>query len=84
MQLRTAIPNISIVDIKFLTQDVNTIVWQRAFKGRHEGEMQGIPPSGKKVRWVDLVVTRFENGKIAEEWVVSGLMGELLLKVSRS
>jgi predicted ester cyclase len=46
--------------------------------------MQGIPPSGKKVKWVDLVVTRFNNERIAEEWVVSELMGELLLKVPRA
>jgi predicted ester cyclase len=42
--------------------------------------MQGIPPSGKKVKWVDMVVTRFENDKIAEDRVVSELMGEMLLR----
>jgi len=82
-QLRTAIPDISIVEVKFLAHDVNTIVWQRTIKGTHEVEMQGIPPSGKKVKWVDMVVSRFDNEKIAEEWVVSELMGELLLKVPR-
>lgn len=82
-QLRTAIPDIRVVEVKFLTQDVNTIVWQRALRGTHEVEMQGIPPSGKKVKWVDMVVTRFKNEKIAEEWVVSELMGELLLRVPR-
>ncbi|MFT7489878.1 MAG: putative ester cyclase [Candidatus Promineifilaceae bacterium] len=45
--------------------------------------MQGIPASGKKVTWRDMVVTRFSDDKIGEEWVVSELMGELLLKVSR-
>ena len=82
-ELRTAIPDIRIVEIKFLAQDVNTVVWQRTLIGTHEVEMQGIPPSGKKVKWVDMVVTRFNNEKIAEEWVVSELMGELLLKVPR-
>ncbi len=32
------------------------------------------------IKWTDMVVSRFENDKIAEEWVVSELMGELLLK----
>jgi predicted ester cyclase len=82
-QLRTAIPDIRVVEVQFLAQDVNTIVWQRTLSGTHEVEMQGIPPSGKKVKWVDMVVTRFNNEKIAEEWVVSELMGELLLKVPR-
>lgn len=82
-QLRTAIPNIRVVDVKFLAQDVYTIVWQRTLRGTHQVEMQGIPPSGKKVKWVDMVVTRFKNEKIAEEWIVSELMGELLLKVAK-
>jgi hypothetical protein len=30
-----------------------------------------------------MVVTHFNKEKIAEEWVVSELMGELLLKVPR-
>jgi len=82
-QIRTAIPDIRVAEVKFLARDVNTIVWQRTLRGTNEEEMQGIPPSGKKVKWVDMVVTRFKNEKIAEEWVVSELMGELLLKVSR-
>ena len=82
-QLRTAIPDIRVVDVKFLTQDVNIIVWQRTLSGTHEVEMQGIPASGKKMKWIEMVVSRFSNEKIAEEWVVSELMGELLLKVPR-
>jgi len=82
-QLRTAIPDLRVVEVKFLAQDVNTIVWQRTLKGTHKVEMQGIPASEKKVKWVDMVVTRFNNEKIVEEWVVSELMGELLLKVPR-
>ena len=82
-QLRKAIPDMRVVEVKFLAQDINTITWQRTFIGTHEVDMQGIPPSGKKVKWADMVVTRFDKEKIAEEWVVSELMGELLLKVPR-
>jgi steroid delta-isomerase-like uncharacterized protein len=82
-QLRTAIPDMRVVEIKFLAQDANTIVWQRTFRGTNKVAMRGIPASGKKVKWVEMVVTRFKNEKIAEEWVVSELMGELLLKVPR-
>jgi predicted ester cyclase len=78
-QLRTAIPDLRVVEVKFLAQDMNTIVWQRTLTGTHKVDMRGIPPSGKKVKWVDMVVTRFNKEKIAEEWVVSELMGELLL-----
>jgi predicted ester cyclase len=80
-QLRTSIPDIHVVEVEFLAQDDNVIVWQRTLRGTHQVDMQGIPPSGKKVQWVEMVVSRFDNGKIAEEWVVSELMGELLLNV---
>lgn len=83
-QLRAAMPDLRVVEVKILAQDVNTIVWQRTLRGTNKVEMRGIPPSGKKVKWVDMVVTRFENEKIAEEWVVSELMGELLLRVPRA
>jgi predicted ester cyclase len=43
--------------------------------------MMGIPPSGKKVKWIEMVVTRFKDKKIAEKWVVSELAGELALKL---
>lgn len=82
-QLRSAIPDIRIVKVRFLAQEDNTIVWQRTLRGTHEVEMKGIPPSGQKVEWDDMVVTRFSNEEITEEWVVSELMGELLLKASR-
>ena len=39
-----------------------------------------IPPTGKKVEWRDMVVTRFEGEKIAEEWAVSELAGQLFSK----
>ncbi len=82
-QLRSAIPDIHVLEVKFLAQDTNTIVWQRTLTGTHTVEMKGIPASGKKVEWIDMVVTHFDKDKIAEEWVVSELMGELLLKAPR-
>ena len=45
----------------------------------HEAEMMGIPPIAQKVKWRDMVVTRFDGEKIAEEWTVSELAGQLLL-----
>ncbi len=82
-QLRTAILDLRVVEVKFLAQDADTIVWQRTLEGTYKVEMQGIPPSGKNLKWVEMVVSRFENEIIAEEWVVSELMGELVIRVPR-
>ena len=80
-QLRVAILNLRIVMVGILIQSGNTITWQRTLSGKHEADMMGIPPSGKKVKWRDMVVTRFDGNKIAEEWTVSELAEKLLLKL---
>ncbi len=79
--LRSAIPDLRVVEVALLIQAGDTIVWQRTLSGTHEAEMMGIPPSGQKVNWNDMVVTRFAGEKIAEEWTVSDLAGQLLLKL---
>ncbi len=79
--LRSAIPDLRVVEVALLIQAGDTIVWQRTLSGTHEADMMGIPPSGKKVKWSDMVVTRFAGEKIAEEWTVSDLAGQLLLKL---
>jgi len=78
-QLRSAIPDIRVVEVEFRIQAGDTIAWQRTLSGTHKADMMGIPPTGQKVKWRDMVVTRFDGEKIAEEWTVSELAGQLLL-----
>ena len=78
--LRSAIPDLRVVEVSVLIQTGDTIAWQRTLTGTHEADMMGIPPTGKKVKWRDMVVTRFDGEKIAEEWAVSELAGELFPK----
>ncbi|MFO7657904.1 MAG: ester cyclase, partial [Bacteroidales bacterium] len=79
-KLRLAIPDIKILKIEFLSQTENTITWQRTFSGTHKTEMQGIPASMKKLKWNEIVVTRFEGERIAEDWLVSDLAFQLMIK----
>jgi predicted ester cyclase len=81
--LRTSIPDVKVLKIEYLNETDQTITFQRTLSGTHKINMMGIPPSGKKVKWREMVVSRFEDGKIIEEWVVSELLGELLLKVKK-
>ena len=80
-QLRSAIPNLRVVEVALLMQAGDTIAWQRTLSGTHEAELAGIPPSRQKVEWRDMVVTRFDGEKIAEEWTVSELAGQLMSKL---
>ncbi|MEH6405606.1 MAG: ester cyclase [Sneathiella sp.] len=82
-QLRSAISDLRVVDVTLLMQTENSITWQRTLSGTHKMAMMGIPATGQTVTWRDMVVTRFDNQKIAEEWTVSELAGQLLLKVPK-
>lgn len=80
IQLRSAIPDIHIIKIDILNQTKDTVAWQRTLKGTHSEKIMGIPPSGQKIKWNEIIVSRFDNNKIREEWVVSELAGYLLSK----
>ena len=82
-QIRSAISDIRVVAVEFYMQSGNTIGWQRTLSGMHKADMMGIPPTGHKVVWIEMMISRFDSGKIAEEWMVSELAGELLSKSPR-
>lgn len=79
-QIRTAIPDIKILIVELLAQSGNILTWQRTFSGTHKVDMKGIPASNKKVKWYEIVVTRFDDDKIIEEWIASDLAFQLMLK----
>lgn len=74
-----SIKDIKVVKIDFLCEEVDKVTWQRTLKGKHVNNMQGIPASNKIIQWQEMVVSRFEDGKICEEWLVSDLAGQLLI-----
>lgn len=80
-QLRRAFPDLSIKDIRIFAEEGNKISWLRTLQGTHQVNLMGIPPSGKKVIWNEMLVSRFEGDKIAEEWIVSELAGQLMLRL---
>ena len=82
-QLRSAIPDIKVVKVEVLLQSGDLVAWQRFLSGTHKADMMGVPPSEQKVQWLEMVVSRFHGDKIAEEWIISELAGELLSKPPR-
>ena len=44
-------------------------------RGKHTGELMGIPPSGKEVVMRISDIVRFENGKAVERWGVEDMSG---------
>ncbi len=45
--------------------------------GKHDAELNGIPPTGKEIHVEALSLLRFEDGKIAENWTVWDTLGML-------
>ena len=66
------------VDVEILVEGEDRIAWQRTFRGTQRGAYQGFPATGREITWRDMVTSRFVEGKIAEEWVVSDLAEQLL------
>ena len=69
-----------MLKFELLSQTEETITWQRTFGGTHQAIFFGIPASMKKVKWNEIVVTRFNGAQIAEDWMVSNLAFQLMLK----
>jgi predicted ester cyclase len=82
-QLRKALPDLKIIKVEFLSQTNNMVTWQRSFSGTHTAAMKSIPASNKKIKWHEIVVSRFEDDKIVEEWLVSDLAFQMMLKQGR-
>jgi predicted ester cyclase len=45
-----------------------------SFRGTHEGELQGIPPTGKQLKLSVIHVDRIEGGKLVEHRGVANIM----------
>jgi predicted ester cyclase len=45
--------------------------------GTHDGDLMGAPPSGKNVAFSGITISRCEDGRIAEEWEVTDVVGLL-------
>ena len=45
------------------------VVTRLSGSGRHTGPVLGAAPTGRRLQWTAIVISRFVDGKIAEEWV---------------
>ena len=68
-------------DLHFTIEDIigegDTVAVRQTGRGTHQGELFGIPPTGKQVTVTAMIFHRFVNGKPVENWVNSDSMGML-------
>jgi steroid delta-isomerase-like uncharacterized protein len=71
---RSAFPDLHIA-VDDLIAEGDQVVARLTISGTHQGELIGIPPTGKRVQVSSTDIIRFENGKAAEHWGITDLMG---------
>ena len=65
--VRSAFPDVRFTIQDLLVDDDKTIL-RRTSEASHQGEFLGVSGTGKKAVCRGITISRFVNGKIAEEW----------------
>jgi steroid delta-isomerase-like uncharacterized protein len=70
--IRNAFPDLEAHVDDLIAAD-DRVAIRVSFRGTHRGEFQGIPATGRTVRYVSHEFYRLENGLFAEEWICSDM-----------
>lgn len=71
---RTAFPDLDVIDYEMISEG-ETVAIKYTWRGTHEGELMGIEPTGREVEASGMAFSRFEDGKIREDWVLDDTLG---------
>ncbi|MEU7813150.1 ester cyclase [Pseudonocardia sp. NPDC049154] len=66
-EFRTGMPDGHFA-LQHLATQGDTAVFRWDATGTHKGELLGIPPTGREVRWTGISVVQVANGKVVKEW----------------
>jgi predicted ester cyclase len=72
--LRTGMPDMYAV-IHDQVAEGNKVVTRKSFRGTHQGELFGVPATGRPLSIEVIDIIRVENGQIAEHWNVVDQLG---------
>ena len=71
-----AFPDLHFTFEDFIAEGDQVVVrWTSS--GTQQGELMGMPPTGKKFSATGIEIYRFEGGKIVEHWLESDVLGML-------
>ncbi len=65
--MRTAFPDLKVAPATLVSDDEH-VALAYTITGTHDGDFQGVAPTGKKVSVRGMQIGRFEDGKIVERW----------------
>jgi predicted ester cyclase len=68
------------MDIDYLVAEDDRVFARFTQSGTHQGDLFGIPPTGKKVKFTEMGILRIAGGQVVESWYdvdMLGMMGQL-------
>lgn len=75
-RLRTAFPDLTAT-IDDVVAEGDRVVTRVTSRGTHAGSFAGAAPTGRQVSWAGIVVRRFEDGRMVEQWSKHDLLALL-------
>ena len=75
-QFLTAFPDLE-AELHDIIVEGDKVVTRSTFRGTHNGDMLGIPATGKRVKFQVIDIVRVADGKAAEHWGATDVAGLL-------
>jgi steroid delta-isomerase-like uncharacterized protein len=67
---RAGMPDLKVV-VEDMIAEGDKVATRYTLEGTHEGELFGVPPTGKRLSIKSITVERVSEGKIREHWRVT-------------
>jgi steroid delta-isomerase-like uncharacterized protein len=74
--LRRAFPDLR-VSVEDLIAEGDRVVGRNVVTGTHRGPYMGLEPTGRSVRYDEIFIFRFVDGRIAETWGVVDVLSQM-------
>ena len=71
---RNAVPDLTYT-VEDQIAEGDKVLMRWTARGTHQGELQGLPPTGKRVKVAGMVISRSAEGKFVESWEVYDTLG---------
>ena len=73
-EFKAAFPDVHVtVEFVTATADTASVVW--VAEGTHEGEFDGVAPTGQRATWEGISILRIECGRVTEFWNQTDALG---------
>lgn len=76
IMMNTAFPDVAVTEEDLIASG-DRVVERSSAVATHKGPLMGAPPTNKQVRWTEIHIYAFQDGKIIEHWAEIAMM-ELL------